>query len=108
MLRHAGLTLTCSFVSKRGLGHPAARILLPSTLLLYGSTALYMASLTSYVVSINRLVSTAQQGLFSASFGDAEMTAFEHDVFKQSWMMTIALSINVRQASHISTLVCGN
>ena len=55
-----------------------------------------MASLTSYGVSINRLVSKVQQGLFSASFGDAEMTAFEHDVFKQSWMMTISLCVNVR------------
>ena len=73
------------------------RVLLPSTLLLYGSTALYMASLAGHIASVNRLVSQAQAGLFSDAYTEATVEAFERDVLKQSWMMTIALAINVCQ-----------
>ncbi|TBU33820.1 hypothetical protein BD309DRAFT_55444 [Dichomitus squalens] len=83
------------FLTQRGLAHTAVRILLPSTLLLYGSTALYMAGLASYVVSVNRLVTKAQRNLFSDSFSDADISAFQDDILKQSWMMTAALGMNI-------------
>ena len=86
--------------SRKGLGYRPVKILLPSTLMLYGSTALYMASLASHVASVDRLVSHAQAGLFSGAYIEADVSAFEADVLKQSWMMTIALGINVRQVSH--------
>ena len=85
--------------SRKGLGYRPVKILLPSTLVLYGSTALYMASLASHVASVDRLVSQAQAGLFSGAYTDANVAAFEADVLKQSWMMTIALGINVRLVS---------
>ena len=59
-----------------------------------------MAGLASHVVSVHRLVSQAQAGLLSEAFTTPEVKAFESDVLKQSWMMTIALGINVRQVSH--------
>ena len=55
-----------------------------------------MASLASYIVSINRLVTKAERGLFSTSeFGSADITAFQDGILKQSWMITIALGANV-------------
>ena len=55
-----------------------------------------MASLASYIVSINHLVTKAERGLFSTSeFGSADITAFQDDILKQSWMITIALGANV-------------
>ena len=76
---------------------------MPSTLLLYGSTALFMASLLGHVTSIDRLVARARAGLFSSdAYTDADLDAFEDDVMRHSWMMTIALGINVRRISHPS------
>lgn len=77
-------------------------MLLPSTLLLYGSGALYMASFASHITSVNRLVAQAQAGLFSEIFTTAQVDAFEDDVFKQSWMMTVSLTINVSRTSEPS------
>ncbi|KAM5540700.1 hypothetical protein V8D89_005731 [Ganoderma adspersum] len=73
----------------------ALRILLPSTLLLYISTTLYMAAEIWHVSSIDAYVSGASRGLFSASYGPDGYDAFERDVGKQSWMLTVALGINV-------------
>ncbi|KAM5542746.1 hypothetical protein V8D89_003707 [Ganoderma adspersum] len=56
---------------------------------------LYMAALASHVVSVDRIVTKAQAGLFSEAFTTADVKAFESDVLKQSWMMTIALAIDV-------------
>ena len=75
------------------------KILLPSTLLLYGSTALYMASLASYVTSVDHLVAQAQSGLLSNAFTATDVASHEADVMKQSWMMTVALGVNVRPDS---------
>ncbi|KAM5539183.1 hypothetical protein V8D89_007056 [Ganoderma adspersum] len=83
------------FLVRKGLSYRPVKILLPSTLLLYGSTALYMASLASHVASVNRLVAQAQSGLFSDTFTTADIASYEADVLKQSWMMTIALGINL-------------
>ncbi|PIL26784.1 hypothetical protein GSI_11120 [Ganoderma sinense ZZ0214-1] len=83
------------FLFRKGLGYRPVKILLPSTLLLYGSTALYMASLASHVGSVNRLAAQAQAGLFSDAYTNADVDAFEADVLKQSWMMTIALGLNL-------------
>ena len=88
---------------RKGLCHTYVKILLPSTLLLYGSTILYTASLASHIISINRLVAQAQSGLFSTAFTTANMDAFERDVLKQSWMMTTAVSVNVSRVSELST-----
>ncbi|PIL36459.1 hypothetical protein GSI_00148 [Ganoderma sinense ZZ0214-1] len=75
---------------------PAAmRILLPSTLLLYISTTLYMAAEIWHISSIDTYVSGASLGLFSASYGQDGYDAFARDVEKQSWMLTVALGINV-------------
>ncbi|KAM5542767.1 hypothetical protein V8D89_003728 [Ganoderma adspersum] len=87
--------LAVMFLIRKGLYHTYVRILLPSALLLYGSTILYTASLASHIISINRLVTQAQSGLFSTAFTTANMDAFESDVLRQSWMMTIAVSVNV-------------
>ncbi len=84
---------TCS---RKGLDYRPVKILLPSTLLLYGSTALYMSSLASHIISVNRLVTHAQAGLFSDAYTTADTDTFEADVLRQSWMMTMALGINVR------------
>ena len=70
--------------SRKGLGYRPVKILLPSTLLLYGSTVLYMASLASHVARVDRLVSQAQAGLFSGAYTEADVTAFKADVLKQS------------------------
>ncbi|KAM5539188.1 hypothetical protein V8D89_007061 [Ganoderma adspersum] len=83
------------FLIRKGLGYRPVKILLPSILLLYSSTALYMASLASHVASVDRLVAQAQVGLFSGAYTEADVAAFEADVLKQSWMMTIALGINL-------------
>ncbi|KAI1789897.1 hypothetical protein LXA43DRAFT_545702 [Ganoderma leucocontextum] len=83
------------FLTRKGLGHKPVRVLLPSTLLLYGSTALYMASLACHITSVNHLVSQAQAGLFSDAYTDAAVEAFERDILKESWMMTFALGINL-------------
>ena len=66
-------------------------------MLLYGSTALFMASLAGHITSVNRLVTQAQAGLFSDAYTDEAIVTFEGDVLKYSWMMTIALGINVRR-----------
>ncbi|PIL30689.1 hypothetical protein GSI_07393 [Ganoderma sinense ZZ0214-1] len=90
------VALAVMFLIRKGLYHTFVRILLPSTLLLYGSTILYTAALGSHIISIGRLVAQAQSGLFSGdAFTNAEVGAFESDVLKQSWMMTIAVSVNV-------------
>ncbi len=62
-----------------------------------------MAALASHVASVNRLVAQAQTGLFSGEFTTAEVKAFESDVLKQSWMMTIALFINVSRVSKLTS-----
>ncbi|KAM5542766.1 hypothetical protein V8D89_003727 [Ganoderma adspersum] len=87
--------LAAVFLMRKGLSHTFVRILLSSTLLLHGSVALYMAALASHVVSVDRLVAQARAGLLSETFTAAEVKAFESDVLKQSWMMTIAFMINV-------------
>ncbi|KAI1792562.1 hypothetical protein LXA43DRAFT_887340 [Ganoderma leucocontextum] len=73
----------------------AMRVLLPSTLLLYLSTALYMAAEIWHISSIDAYVSGANHGLFAASYGQEGHHIFERDVEKQSWMLTVALGINV-------------
>ena len=60
-----------------------------------------MAALASHVVSVDRLVAQARAGLLSEAFITAEVKAFESDVLKQSWMMTIALIMNVSWASKL-------
>lgn len=91
--------------SRKGFGYAPVPILLPSTLLLYGSTVLFMASLMGHVASINRLLAQAQAGLFFESqsesdsdgaYTDTALDAFEADVLRHSWMMTAALATNVR------------
>ena len=67
--------------------------------MLYGSSALYMAALASHVASVDRLVAQARAGLLSEAFTTAEIEDFESDVLRQSWMMTIALIINVSLVS---------
>ena len=54
-----------------------------------------MTALASHVVSVDRLVAQARAGLLSEAFTTAEVEAFESDVLKQSWMMTLALIFNV-------------
>ncbi|KAM5539166.1 hypothetical protein V8D89_007039 [Ganoderma adspersum] len=90
------------FLIRKGFGHTPVRILLPSTLLLYGSTVLFMASLVGHVTSINRLLAQAQAGLFSESDSDSDgaytnaaLDAFQDDVLRHSWMMTAALATNL-------------
>ena len=56
-----------------------------------------MASLVGHVTSVNRLVAQARTGLFSDAYTDADLDAFEDGVMRHSWMMTIALGINVRR-----------
>ena len=82
--------------SRKGLSHTPVKILLPSTLLLYGSTALFIAALAGHIASVDRLITQAQAGLFSDAYTDADLDAFESDVLKHSWMMTASLAINVR------------
>ena len=74
------------------------QILLPSTLLLYGSTLLFMISLASYISSVGSLINHARLGLYSTSFSAANINAFDSEILTQSWMMTAALAINVRLA----------
>lgn len=74
----------------------AGRILLLSTILLYVSTATYMAALIWAWSEGSHLISKAADGLFSSTYsGQDEVAAFEHALHKQSWMMTIALAVNV-------------
>ncbi|PIL23085.1 hypothetical protein GSI_14393 [Ganoderma sinense ZZ0214-1] len=87
--------LAVIFLIRKGLSHTPVRILLPSTLLLYGSTALYMAALASHGASVDNLTARARAGLFSHAYTDADVVPFQTGVLKQSWMMTIALIINI-------------
>ncbi len=80
---------------RKGLSHTPVRILLPSTLLLYGSTILYMAALASHITSVDELTTRAQAGLFSQVYTEADVEAFQTGVLNQSWMMTIGLVTNV-------------
>ena len=90
------LVFNTSFPFRRkGLSHIFVKILLSSTLLLYGSGVLYMAALASHIVSVDRLVAQARASLLSEAFTVTEVKVFESDVLKQSWMMTIALILNV-------------
>lgn len=89
---------------RKGLDHTPVKIFLPSTLLLYASTTLYMASLAGHVSIIHRLVSQAHVGLFSDAYTYTAVEAYERDVLKQSWMMTVALAINVCLFLHPSLL----
>ena len=84
---------------RKGLSYTAVRVLLPSTLLLYGSTALYMGALASHVTSVARLTAQARAGLLSRAYTDAYFQEFQSDVLKQSWMMTTALIVNVSPGS---------
>ena len=83
--------------SRKGLDSRPVKILLSSTLLLYGSTAVYMTSLASHIASVNRLVTQAQSGFLSDTFTAVDVASYEADVLKQSWMMTVAIGVNVRQ-----------
>ncbi len=71
------------------------RILLPSTLVLYASTILYIAVEIWHISSINAYVSGASRGLSSPAYGLEGHRTFEREVKKQSWMLTVALGINV-------------
>ncbi|KAM5539185.1 hypothetical protein V8D89_007058 [Ganoderma adspersum] len=83
------------FLIRKGLRCGPVKILLSSTLLLYGSTALYMASLASHIASVDRVVTQAQAGLFSGAYTSVDVDAFGADILRQSWMMTTALGINL-------------
>ncbi|KAM5543429.1 hypothetical protein V8D89_002680 [Ganoderma adspersum] len=87
--------LAVIFLIRKGLSYTPVRVLLPSTLLLYGSTALYMAALASHVTSVAGLTARARANLLSQAYTDAYLEEFQSGVLKQSWMMTIALIINI-------------
>ena len=57
-----------------------------------------MISLASYISSVGRLIYRARLGLYSTSFGAADIDTFDSEILTQSWMMTAALAINVRLA----------
>lgn len=77
----------------------SGRMLLLGIVLLYASTATYMAALIWWWSSANTLNSEAVSGLSSPSYdGQDEVAAFERASYKQSWMMTIALAVNVSLA----------
>lgn len=72
------------------------RILLVGTVLLYLSTTIYMAALVWAWSEENHLISKAVDGLFSSTYSRRdEIATFEHALHKQSWMMTVALAVNV-------------
>ena len=55
-----------------------------------------MAALIWSWSNANRLVSNANNGLFSPSYdGRDDVLAFERALHQQSWMMTVALGVNV-------------
>ena len=83
------------------------RILLPSTLLLYLSTVLYLAAEIWHITSVDTYVSGANAGLFVASYGPESYHTFQRDVRKQSWMLTVALGINVSTVLPPATLPSG-
>ncbi|KAM5536547.1 hypothetical protein V8D89_009824 [Ganoderma adspersum] len=81
---------------RRSLADASIRIPLLSTIILYASTSMYMASLVWNWRSMIQIICGANEGIVSDSYdGDASLLAFEKVVFKQSWMATIALGINI-------------
>ena len=55
-----------------------------------------MAALVWYAVSAICLISNAAEGLFSPDYdGDESSARLQKAVYKQSWMFTITLGVNV-------------
>ena len=73
------------------------RIPLLSTIILYASTIVYMAGLVWNWRSVARIVAEVNEGIVSVDGydGRASLLALEKNVLKQSWMVTIALGVNV-------------
>ncbi|KAM5536545.1 hypothetical protein V8D89_009822 [Ganoderma adspersum] len=72
------------------------RIPLLSTIILYASTTVYMAGLVWNWRSVTRIVAEINEGIVSDGYdGRATLLVLEKDVLKQSWMVTIALGINI-------------
>ncbi|PIL30644.1 hypothetical protein GSI_07346 [Ganoderma sinense ZZ0214-1] len=84
------------FLICRGSAAPTnAKILILGTVVLYVSTAIYMAAFIWAWSNAHRLVSRANQGLFSPTYdGRGDLAAFNHALRQQSWMMTVALGVN--------------
>nr|VWO99532.1 Rho-GAP domain-containing protein [Ganoderma boninense] len=75
------VVVAVGFLIRKGLSHTPVKILLLSTLTLYGSTAVFMASLAGHVASVHRLTAQAQAGLFNSdAYTQADLDAFEGDV----------------------------
>ena len=78
------------------------RILLLGTVLLYMSTTTYMVALIWSWKNRNYFVERANDGLFRVSplyDGAADSAALKYAIHQQSWMVTIALGLNVRDYS---------
>ncbi|KAM5536533.1 hypothetical protein V8D89_009810, partial [Ganoderma adspersum] len=67
-----------------------------STVILYASTTMYMAGLVWNWASLARIVSEANEGVLRDGYdGNAGLLALENAVLRQSWMVSVALAINM-------------
>ncbi len=88
----------------RGSLHANTSITIPllSTIILYASTTVYMAGLIWDWASVTRIVSEVNTGILLDGYdGRENLYAFERPVLKKSWMVTIALGINVSLSPHL-------
>nr|VWP00945.1 FAD-dependent monooxygenase DEP2 (EC (Depudecin biosynthesis cluster protein 2) [Ganoderma boninense] len=83
------------FLFRNGLRQTSVRVLLPSTLLLYASTTLWIVAKGSYIGSVGKLVSAAQNGMYSDAFTSANVDVLSSQVSMNSTIMTMTLGLNV-------------